>query len=83
MGKRIVAINNQKSKKSNEEILLKLKESFGSKWACCVLITCSEPEKNGKMEVEMNFEGDETLAAFLVENAAQVFEERCSIRESK
>jgi len=82
MGKGIVSIN-QKLQKSNQEVLAKLKESLGSKWACCVLITCTEPAKDGKMEVEMNFEGDETLAAFLVENASQVFEERSFLRESK
>jgi hypothetical protein len=83
MGKRIVAMNGRKSKKSNEEILAELKRTLGAKWSCCVLITCTEPEKNGKMEVEMNFDGDETLAAFLVENASQVFEERCFAQESK
>ena len=83
MGKKIVGMSNRKSKKSNEEILAKLKDSLGAKWSCCVLITCTEPEKNGNMEVEMNFDGDETLAAFLVENASQVFEERCFMQESK
>lgn len=51
--------------------------------ACYVLITCSEASAEGKMEVEMSYEGDETLAAFLVENAAQVFDERFHCRESK
>ena len=75
MGKKIIAIK-QKNKISNEEILSEIKEKLGDKCSCCVLITCSEPAKNGKMEVEMHFEGDETLAAFLVNNASQVFEER-------
>jgi len=48
-----------------------------------VLITCSEPSKEGKMEVEMSYEGDESLASFLVDNASQVFDERLSQRESK
>jgi len=82
MGKRIISIN-PKPKQSQAEILTKLKESLGAKWSCCVLITCTAPEKNGKMEVEMHFDGDETLAAFLVENASQVFEERCLLCESK
>jgi hypothetical protein len=82
MGKTITAIQ-ERSKKSNEEMLSKMKEKLGAKWSCCVLITCTEPEENGKMEVEMTFEGDEMLAAFLVDNAAQVFEERSSLRESK
>jgi hypothetical protein len=50
---------------------------------CYVLITCSKPNENGGMNVEMSYEGDETLAAFLVENAAQVFENNYRQREIK
>lgn len=39
---------------------------------CYVLITCTEPSKEGDMEVEMTYEGDESLVSYLVENA-QVF----------
>jgi hypothetical protein len=35
------------------------------------------------MDVEMSYEGDETLAAFLVDNASQVFDEKRFARESK
>ena len=60
----------------------KLKKALEKGTACYVLITCSEPNEDGKMEVELNYDGDETLAAFLVENAAQVFQSR-NVRESK
>lgn len=60
-----------------------IKKALGEKCACYVLITCTEPSADGKMEVEMNYEGDECLAAYLVENATQVFEDRFSRRESK
>lgn len=60
-----------------------LKKALGTKCACYVLIMCSEPNADGKMEVEMNYEGDESLAAFLVENASQVFDDRIKCRESK
>lgn len=60
-----------------------IKKALGSKCACYVLITCTEPDSDGKMEVEMNYDGDEALAAFLVENAVQVFTDRFSQRESK
>jgi hypothetical protein len=53
------------------------------KSACFVLITCTQPSEDGKMEVAMNYEGDETLASFLVDNASQVFDERMQQRESK
>lgn len=60
-----------------------IKKALGNKCACYVLLTCTEPGTDGKMEVEMNYEGDETLAAFLVENAGQVFDDRMNRRESK
>jgi len=67
-----------------EDISLeKIKHSLSKKHACYVLITCSEPSTDGHMEVEMNYEGDESLAAFLIDNASQVFDERLSKRESK
>jgi hypothetical protein len=56
---------------------------LGNKCACYVLITCSEPSSDGNMSVEMKYEGDESLAAFLVENASQVFDDRKNQRESK
>lgn len=61
----------------------KIRRAVKDNCACYVLITCTEPNEEGKMEVEMDFEGDETLAAFLVDNAAGVFEERFNCRESK
>ncbi|MBS0625970.1 MAG: hypothetical protein JSS32_07965 [Verrucomicrobia bacterium] len=62
----------------------KIKKELGERHACYVLITCSEPSGSGKMEVEMSYEGDETLAAFLLENASQVFDEKMNqTRESK
>lgn len=60
-----------------------LKKAIGANCACYVLITCTEPNADGKMEVEMNYEGDESLAAFLVENASQVFDDRFNHRESR
>ena len=61
----------------------KIKKALSAKCACYVLITCTEPSADGKMEVAMNFEGDEDLAAFLVENAGQVFDKRVARRESQ
>ena len=37
--------------------------------ACYVLITCGKPSKDGKMQVEMTYEGDVSLAAYLIESA--------------
>jgi len=72
-----------KNKESPTITLEKIKQALSEIHACYVLITCSEPSKEGKMEVEMSYEGDESLASFLVDNASQVFDERLSQRESK
>jgi len=69
--------------KQGEMQLSKIKKAMGEDCACFVLISCSAPSSDGKMNVEMNYEGDESLAAFLVENAAQVFDDRLLQRESK
>ena len=37
--------------------------------ACYILITCGKPAADGKMSVEMTYEGDPTLASYLLENA--------------
>ena len=60
-----------------------IKKTLKDQCVCYVLITCSAPTEDGKMEVEMNFEGEEDLAALLVANAAQVFDERIPRRESQ
>lgn len=60
-----------------------IKKALGGSCACYVLITCTQPNADGKMEVELNYEGDESLAAFLIENANQVFDDRVNRRESK
>lgn len=55
--------------------LEKIKKSLSEQHECYVLITCGSPTKEGNMEVELSYSGDESLAAFLVDNAAQVFSE--------
>ncbi len=82
MAKGIVKLHQQKT--SAVSGLEKIKKSLSEKHACYVLITCSQPSDEGKMDVEMNYEGDETLAAFLLENASQVFDSKLNdSRESK
>lgn len=66
------------AKRSNEAILSQVKRTLQGQCACYVLITCTEPSSEGKMEVQMNYEGDEDLAAYLIANAGQVFEEKAS-----
>lgn len=46
-----------------------LKELLAQDNECYVLITCKKSSKEGKMEVEMTYEGDACLAAYLIESA--------------
>lgn len=82
MNKKILSL--EKGEVSSfEDAFSRMKKVLKDRYACFVLITCTSPEKDGKMEVEMNFEGDEDLAAFLVGNASEVFEARVPRQESK
>ena len=63
--------------------LEQIQNTLGDNNACYVLITCSEPSADGKMNVEMSYNGDEVLAAYLVENAMQVFQESAKSEKSR
>lgn len=60
--------------KSNKQKLLRNKLSKNH--ACYVLITCNEPTDDGDMQVEMTYEGDATLAAYLLEGAQSIIDQR-------
>jgi hypothetical protein len=51
-----------------------LRQVLAERNACFVLITCGEPTEDGKMEVEMTYEGDAFLAAYLIESAHGLIE---------
>ncbi|NGX48348.1 MAG: hypothetical protein K1000chlam3_01739 [Chlamydiae bacterium] len=44
--------------------------------ACTIKISCDEPTEDGKMQVEMTCEGDEILAAYLLESAQSLLNDR-------
>ncbi len=53
-----------------KQIMLKeVKQALKKKHACYVLITCSAPNEEGEMEVEMDCEGDPVLASYLIRGA--------------
>jgi hypothetical protein len=52
-----------------------LKQFLADNNECYVLITCGKPTKDGKMQVEMTYEGDATLAAYLIESAHGIMDE--------
>ena len=41
--------------------------------ACFILITCKEPTAEGKLQVDMSYEGDTGLASYLIDNAQEFF----------
>lgn len=51
----------------------KLKEALSSEDLSFVLITCTKPSKEGKMNVEMDYEGDRDLIAYLMKSAESYF----------
>lgn len=51
------------------KIDVNIKSELAKRHACYVLITCDSPAKDGSMHVEMAYEGDPVLAAYLIEGA--------------
>ena len=51
-----------------------LKKALSDEQLSYVLITCSKPRADGKMDVEMDYEGDPDLIAYLVKNAEEHLE---------
>ena len=52
----------------------RIKKQICKSTSCYVLITCTQPDKDGKIEVEMIYEGDRVLAAYLIKSAQDIFE---------
>jgi hypothetical protein len=52
-----------------------IKAKLARKHACYVLITCDSPTEDGRMQVEMSYEGDPVLAAYLLQGAQNILEE--------
>ncbi len=54
----------------------RLKDSLAKNHHCYVLITCDAPEADGRMDVQMTYEGDASLAAYLIQGAQDFIEEQ-------
>ena len=67
----------------NEIQIDKIKKALGPQYKYFILLACSEPDEEGKMDVEMNYEGDENLVAFLLDNASQMFDSPTNAQESR
>lgn len=51
-------------------------DNLSKNHACYVLITCDKPTDDGKMPVEMTYGGDDTLAAYLLQGAQSIIDEK-------
>jgi hypothetical protein len=64
----------------NEVLEEEIRRLLGSNnKACYVLLSCDEPEADGHMQVQMTYEGDPTLAVYLLESARFQIEEQCAL----
>lgn len=52
-----------------------IRDKLARRHACYVLITCDNPSEDGKMNVEMNYDGDPMLAAYLLQGAQSYLED--------
>lgn len=52
-----------------------LKKVLEKNHACYILITCEKPSADGNMQVEMSYEGDACLAAYLIESAQEIIDD--------
>ncbi len=46
-----------------------IKAELAKDHACYVLVACNSPNNKGKIQVEMSYEGDPVMAAYLLEGA--------------
>ncbi len=53
--------------------LERIQEVLSKQHACYVLITCTEPNQKGEMGVQLFYEGDESLASYLIDQAQDLF----------
>lgn len=51
-----------------------MQQFLEDKYEAFVLITCSEADEKGQMQVDMKYKGDEDLVSYLLQGGSQVFE---------
>ena len=60
--------------KRTDETLIK--ETLAKNHTCYVLLTCDESKTDGEMKVEMSYEGDATLAAYMLHGAQNFMDDK-------
>ena len=71
------------NKESKDHLALsKLLALLSKNNECYVLIRCGRPSVMGKMQVEMTYEGDPTLASYLIASASNMIEETEALKSN-
>ncbi len=60
----------------SKDINRQVKKTLAKNHACYVLITCDSPKEDGSMQVEMTYQGDPTIAAYLLQGAQSMIHEQ-------
>lgn len=60
--------------KANKQVRVDVSKIQSQEHAAYVLITCGNPRPDGKMQVEMMYEGDPVLASYLLQSAQDFIE---------
>lgn len=58
----------------NREIRKQINKALEKNPVCYVLITCGQSLENGQMQVEMSYDGDPDLAAYLIQDAQRIMD---------
>jgi hypothetical protein len=66
----------------NHDVAKRIRKTLARNHACYVLITCDEPTEDGLMQVEMTYEGDATVAAYLLQGAQSFIDEQDDLAAS-
>lgn len=51
-----------------------LRETLETQYESYVLITCGAPSERGEMNVEMSYEGDAALVAYMINGAQEILD---------
>ena len=78
-----ISLKKENEGKSDYYTMEKVKRFLDENNAGYILLTCSEPSENGNMNVEMSFEGDDTLVAYLADSAQSILDEQIQKRQLK
>lgn len=69
---KLSVLYSNKEKPSKELTREEIKQALQDKYACYVLVTCSAPCEKGEMQVELSYDGEESLASYLLESAQSI-----------